>query len=279
MHYYKVTYTLTPYNEDASDIMISQLGELGYESFLEVENGFEAYVQEQFYDETVINTIEPYIEGVTYTAVASEVEDADWNEEWEKNYFKPIEVDGIYYVRGPQHEKNEAFQKEIVINPRNAFGAGHHETTGMMMHFLLNMDVKGKKVIDMGCGTGILGIMAAKEGAESVVGIDIDAFSVENTKENCGLNAVENMEVRLGGAEAIKESDKVHIFIANINRNILLQDIGRYKGAMREHSELLLSGFYEEDIRLLLDKAEELGLKLVEKQERNEWRALRLVSE
>ncbi|MDO4462337.1 MAG: 50S ribosomal protein L11 methyltransferase [Bacteroidia bacterium] len=275
MHYYKVIYKLTPYNEDASDIMIAQLGELGYESFLEIEGGFEAYVQEQYFDESAIGTIDPYIEGVTYTVEASEVEDADWNEEWEKNYFKPIEVDGVYYVRGPHHESNPLISKEVIINPKNAFGAGHHETTGMMMHFLLNIDLREKRVIDMGCGTGILGIMAAKEGAKDVIGIDIDAFSVENTKENCALNLVENMEVRLGGADVIRESDAVDVFIANINRNILLADLPIYRGTLASGGVLLLSGFYEDDVDMLVEKAESLGMKLEEKQERNEWRALR----
>lgn len=276
MHYYKVTYKLTPYSEDASDIMIAQLGELGYESFLEIDGGFESYVQEQYYDESAITTIDPYIEGVTYIVEACEVEDADWNEEWEKKYFKPIEVDGEYYVRGPQHEPNTQIAKEIIINPKNAFGAGHHETTGMMMHFLLNIPLRDKAVIDMGCGTGILGIMAAKEGAQKVIGIDIDEFSVENTQENCALNGVDNMEVRLGGADAIKKSDSADVFIANINRNILLEDLDKYRATLREGSIVLLSGFYEEDVKMLLEKAESLGLELVEKQERNEWRALKL---
>lgn len=278
MHYYKVTYKLTPYSEDACDIMISQLGELGYESFLETEDGFEAYIQDQFYDEGVICTIDPMIEGVGYEAEASEVEDADWNEEWEKNYFKPIEVDSLYYVRGPKHEKHPSIPKEVIIDPKNAFGAGHHETTGMMMHFLLGMELKGKRVADMGCGTGILGILAAKEGAKSVVAVDIDQFSVDNTVENCKLNEVEELvEVRLGGAEALKEGDEFDVFIANINRNILIEDMGRYCGSMGKSSTLLLSGFYEEDVEMLLGKALELGLELAEKQERNEWRALKLV--
>lgn len=277
MHYYKVTYKLTPYSEDACDIMISQLGELGYESFLETEDGFEAYIQDQFYDEGVICTIDPMIEGVGYEAEASEVEDADWNEEWEKNYFKPIEVDATYYVRGPQHEKHPSIQKEVIIDPKNAFGAGHHETTGMMMHFLLGMELKGKRVADMGCGTGILGILAAKEGAKNVVAVDIDQFSVDNTIENCKLNEVEELvEVRLGGAEALKREDEFDVFIANINRNILIEDMGRYCGSMGKASTLLLSGFYEEDVEKLVGKARELGLELIEKQERNEWRALKL---
>lgn len=277
MHYYKVTYKVTPYSEDACDIMISQLGDMGYESFLETEDGFEAYIQDRLYDEALIRTVDPMIEGVEYEAEASEVEDADWNEEWEKNYFKPIEVDGLYYVRGPQHEKHQTIAKEVIINPKNAFGAGHHETTGMMMHFLLGMELTGKTVADMGCGTGILGILAAKEGAKNVVAIDIDQFSVENTIENCGLNEAGNVEVRLGGAEALRGGDRFDVFIANINRNILLSDMGRYCEHIGEVSTLLLSGFYEEDVDMLLAKAREYGMELVEKQERNEWRALKLI--
>lgn len=275
MHYYKVTYKLTPYSEDACDIMISQLGELGYESFLETEDGFEAYIQDQFYDEGMIRSIDPMIEGVEYEAEASEVEDADWNEEWEKNYFKPIDVDGRYYVRGPHHEKHQSIDKEVVINPKNAFGAGHHETTGMMMRFLLGMDLRGKIVVDMGCGTGILGILAAKEGAKRVVAIDIDQFSVDNTIENCELNRVSNVEVRLGGANTLNEGEDFDLFIANINRNILLADMGRYCRSLVKGSTLLLSGFYEEDVDMLVSKAGEFGMEVIEKQEKNEWRALK----
>ncbi|MCF0191036.1 MAG: 50S ribosomal protein L11 methyltransferase [Marinilabiliaceae bacterium] len=276
MLYHKVIFTLSPRNEDACDILMAQLGELGYESFLETEEGFEAYIQEHLFDASMLNYLNPYVEGVFFGMNDSPVEDKDWNKEWEENSFTPIVIDDRYLVRGPAHESRPEIPNEIVINPRMSFGSGHHETTGLMMRYILAMDVKGKRVLDMGCGTGILGLLACKEGAESVHGIDIDEWCSLNTQENCQLNGVDNFSAVTGDASSLEAKHQYDIVLANINRNILMRDMPAYIDVLIQGGILLLSGFLEADVSILIERAESLEMTLLDKTNDGEWFALKL---
>ncbi|GET46276.1 50S ribosomal protein L11 methyltransferase [Capnocytophaga felis] len=257
----------------ASEILVAELAECGFESFVDSENGILAYIQENLWHESILNDINilksPDFE-ISYTFKT--IEQINWNEEWEKN-FTPIVVDNICTVRAPFHEiPNTPY--DIIIEPKMSFGTGHHETTYMMLQFLLNTDLKGKKVLDMGCGTSVLAIMAEKRGAESVTAIDIDNWCVENSLENAERNHCKNITIKLGDASLLN-NEKFDVIIANINRNILLADISHYAKSLPLGGTLFLSGFYESDEPAITDKCNEHNLEFAEKLERNQWVALK----
>lgn len=271
MPYTKVTVTLRPYSEAVSDIFIAQLGEIDYESFVETESGFEAYVQSPLFSrERLEQQIIP-VDGVSFTYDVEEIPDQNWNEEWEKNYFQPIVIDDLCVVRGPFHPEFPHIPHRIVIEPKMAFGTGHHETTGMMLKHILANDMTGLRVLDMGCGTGILGILASMRGAREVVGIDIDQWSVDNTLENCSLNHIHNMSVQLGDAASLSGMLPYDVILANINRNILLEDMVKYVVVLKPGGMLIMSGFYAEDLPLIQQEAQRNGLTYVDHREQNRW--------
>lgn len=273
MNYIEYNFEISP-KEVGSEILVAELGEVGFESFVETDNGVLAYIQQSLWNETILEDIfilqNPDFQ-ISYQM--TEIEQVNWNQEWEKN-FTPIQVDGVCTVRATFHPKAST-PYEIVIDPKMSFGTGHHETTYMMLQFLLKMDLSGKKVLDMGCGTGILAIMAAKKGASEIQAIDIDPWCYENAKENIILNDFATIEVKLGDASLI-ENQQFDLIIANINRNILLEDIPSYVQSMNTNAEILLSGFYEEDFSVILEKCNTFGLTFIEKIERNNWVAVKL---
>ena len=271
--YTKVKLTVTPNDEIATDVLSALLAEIGFESFVNEEYGMAAYVPHALYDSAVLaETIENFpIEGYTITQESEFIEGEDWNAEWEKNYFQPIVLGDQCVIHSTFHKDVPAARYDILIDPKMAFGTGYHQTTCHMLRAILASDMTGKSILDMGCGTALLAILARKHGATDVVAIDIDEFAYENAKENILLNNTPDIEVRLGGAEAIKESDSFDYVIANINRNILLADICNYVEAMHSGSRLFISGFYTDDMEVLKEEAAKHGLQYIDYAEDNRW--------
>ena len=261
------------------DLLCATLGEVGFESFAETENGIDAYIQEELFDK---NTFKQAMEDFDLPQVElsydiKNVEDKDWNEAWENEGFAPIEIGDLCVIYDAKHSIPENLhpQMNIGIDAKLAFGTGNHETTRMVISQLFELDLKGKRVLDCGCGTGILGIVASKLGAKDVVGYDIDEWSVENTKHNADINHVSNIEVFHGDSRVLSHVSGVfNVVVANINRNILMADIHHFKDVMTPNGILILSGFYEEDIPVLLEEAEKHGLHCVQQSTENRWACL-----
>lgn len=263
------------------DLLADSAAEAGFESFEETQEGLEAYVQKELFDKDALDaSIADFpIEGTDISYTIEDAEDKDWNEEWEEQGFDPICVDDqvlIYDAKHPElHPTTSPDHIEIGIEAKLAFGTGNHETTRMIVSTLLNMNLYKMRVLDCGCGTGILGLVASKLGASEVVGYDIDEWSVENAKHNAQLNGVDNLEVYFGNASVINHISGVFdVVLANINRNILLEDMKSFRGVLNEGSYMILSGFYEEDIPVLLEKAKEFGLYESGRRTDNNWACL-----
>ena len=262
--------------QPATDILIAELGYAGFESFVENEDGVTAYIQKDEWNEHILNDVQIVNnEEFKISFSVKEIEQVNWNAEWEKN-FNPIEVDNICTVRAPFHAKPDT-KYDIVIEPKMSFGTGHHETTHMMIQHLLKLDLKDKKVLDMGCGTGILAILAEKMGARPIDAIDIDNWCYENSIENVERNNCKHISVYEGDVSLIRER-KYDVIIANINRNILLEDIPHYSKSLNKNGVLLLSGFYKDDILSISKKCNEFGLKLSESAEKNYWVAIKFLN-
>jgi ribosomal protein L11 methyltransferase len=262
--------------ELGSEILVAELGELPFESFIDSDSGIVAYIQKQFWTENILDDLHILSSAefqVSYTI--EEIDQVNWNEEWEKN-FEAIEVDGICHVRAPFHPKTDA-KFDIVIEPKMSFGTGHHETTHMMIQHLLETDVTGKKTLDMGCGTAILAILAEMKGAQPIDAIDIDNWCYLNSIENAERNNCTQISVYEGDADLLK-GKKYDLIIANINRNILLNDMQTYIDCLNKDGILLLSGFYTEDIPFIDASCTEKGLTYVKKFERNNWVSLKYLN-
>ena len=279
MKYFEVTFTTTPCNETVNDVVSALAGEIGFESFVEWENGVQAYVQQSLFDEEALEEMVANFPlpdtQITYTV--QEAEDKDWNEEWEKNFFQPIVIGDRCCIHSTFHKDTPQTEYEILINPQMAFGTGHHETTSSIINELLDADLKGKSVLDMGCGTSILAILASMRGADPITAIDIDDWCVNNSRDNIELNGISNITVELGDANLLKGREPFDVIIANINRNILLADMAQYAACMHSGSELYMSGFYVQDIPAIQEKAESLGMEFIHHREKNNWAAVKFV--
>lgn len=270
--YIAYDFNISP-KEPATEMLIAQLGHVGFESFVEHSYGVTAYIQKKEWsinildDVFVLNSDEFEI-----THKQNEVAQTNWNEEWEKN-FNPIQVNDLVSIRAPFHKK-PSLQYDIIIEPKMSFGTGHHETTHMMIQHLLALDLENKKVLDMGCGTGILAIFAEMKGAKPLEAIDIDSWCYENSLENIQRNNCHHIAVYEGDASLLK-GKKYDVIIANINRNILLSDMKTYTDCLNEKGLLLLSGFYKEDFQIINKQVVKYGLTLDSKLERNNWLALK----
>ena len=268
--YTQVTFTVTPTEEVATDVLAAMLAEVGFESFVPDEVGMTAYVPHGAYDADVLAQL---------VAEFPLDEGEDWNAEWEKNYFQPIVVDNECVIHSTFHTDVPRARYDILIDPKMAFGTGHHQTTCHMLRAILATDMSGKRVLDMGCGTALLAILARKHGATDVVGIDIDEFAYENALENIRLNDTADIDVRLGGTDALHEGEMFDYILANINRNILLNDMVNYAAHMHSGSVIFMSGFYLEDMPMLKEEAARHGLRFVRYAEDNRWTMMEFVKE
>ena len=279
MKYFEVTFTTSPCNETVNDVVSALAGEIGFESFVEWENGVQAYIQQSLFDEEALKGMVAEFPlpdtKIEYTIV--EAEDKDWNEEWEKNFFQPIVIGDRCCIHSTFHKDTPQTEYEILINPQMAFGTGHHETTSSIISELLEADLQGKSVLDMGCGTSILAILASMRGAGPITAIDIDDWCVNNSRDNIALNGIDNITVEWGDANLLKGREPFDVIIANINRNILLADMAQYAACMHSGSELYMSGFYVQDIPVIQEKAESLGMEFIHHREKNNWAAVKFI--
>ena len=272
--YIEYNFTVSPL-QPGTEILIAQLGLVNFESFVETEKGVKAYIQKPDWKESVLEDIQILdSEEFEISHIKSEIAQVNWNSEWENN-FHPIEVDGECAVRAPFHKPFNVTY-EIVIEPKMSFGTGHHETTYMMLQHILENDFKGKSVLDMGCGTAVLAILAEMRGAKAIDAVDIDEWCFENSIENVERNECYSISVYQGDASFLSDK-KYDCIIANINRNILLQDMETYFNCLNKAGELYLSGFYKEDLPLINKTCTKLGLTFVSNKEKNNWIAAKFV--
>lgn len=274
--YIEYNFKVAP-NQPGTEILIAELGQAGFESFVENEEGVQAYIQKGEWHEGILDDLF-ILKSVEFdiTFQQKEIAQINWNEEWEKN-FSPIVVADACAVRAPFHDPFQV-KYEIIIEPKMSFGTGHHETTFMMLQHILETNCEGKRVLDMGCGTAVLAILAEMRGATSLDAIDIDSWCVENSIENLQRNSCTHTRTILGGAEVIPTADRYDIIIANINRNILLEDMETYVSVLKKGGELFLSGFYKEDLPIITTCCNNLGLTFVENKEKNNWIAAKFVN-
>lgn len=277
MKYFEVDFTISPYSVDASDVLAAMAGEVGFETFEETVTGLKGYVQQSLFDVSVLKTaLEDFpFEDTTISYDIREAEDRDWNEQWEQEGFEPIVISDNLIIHDGRHLPDSTPDISIEIDAKLAFGTGTHETTRMICSTLLELQPKGR-VLDCGTGTGILSICALKLGAQEAVGYDIDKWSVDNARHNAVINQVDNRFTSLLGDASIlnKVEGSFDLVMANINRNILLNDMPQFVSKMNADATLILSGFYTDDCQILIEKAQTLGLTLQQQKEDQQWACL-----
>lgn len=260
MDYYKITIEITPFEDWLRDVLVAQLGEIGFDSFVETDSGTEAFIQVNSFIEADFEfVLDSFQDDFSFSTKKELIKSQNWNEEWEKNYFKPLVINNECVIRAPFHTDFPKAKYEIIIEPNMAFGTGNHETTSMMVETILENNMENKNVLDMGCGTGILGILASMKGAKKVTAIDIDEWSFNGSNENAALNNIGNMIVKQGDADLLG-SEKFDIILANIHKNVLLNDMAAYTKVLNPGGLLVMSGFYTVDKQEIKLKAESLGL-------------------
>jgi ribosomal protein L11 methyltransferase len=267
MSYLAYHFTVSP-PQPGSEILIAMISELPFDSFDNNENGFTAYLKEE--NEQDFNFSELLFDDFSYTYTIEEIATINWNAEWEKN-FEPVIVDHLLCIRAPFHAKNNLVQHEIVIMPKMSFGTGHHQTTRQMCKQMFAHEFKNKRVLDMGCGTGILAILAAMLGANDIVGIDIDDWSVENALENCAANNYPHIKILKGGAESLNALGYFDMVLANINKNILKAQLPYYSSITKQGAKLYLSGFFITDVEEMKEFSFANGFNFLHSQNENEW--------
>ena len=279
MQYLEVTFTVNPVSETANDIIAALAAELGFESFVESEQGTIGYVPINQYDEQALNEAlaDFPMPDTKVTFTTCEMEDKNWNEEWEKHFFEPIVVDSRCVIHSTFHKEYPKADFDIIINPQMAFGTGHHQTTRLIISYLLDIELNGKTVLDMGCGTSILAILASMRGAKALTAIDIDEWCVNNSIDNLALNNINNIKVFQGDASSLASEGPFDVIIANINRNILLADMQYYVARMNQGGEIYFSGFYESDLPMIQAEAERLGLRYISHRVEKDWTAAQFV--
>lgn len=277
MKYFEVNFKIQPLSQDARDILAALSGDAGFETFEDTDEGLKGYVQQSLFDEEALHQMLQFfpMENTHIIYNVTEAEDKDWNEQWEQEGFEPIVIgDNQIIIHDGRHlPEQSTAQIAIEIDAHLAFGTGTHETTQMVCATLLEESLNDKNILDAGCGTGILGIAALKLGAKSVTAYDIDEWSADNTRHNAVINQVdEHLKIHCGDASLLDTfEERFDYVLANINRNILLNDMERFRKVMKPQGTLIMSGFYTEDISLLESKGKELGLNLIRQQENNHW--------
>jgi ribosomal protein L11 methyltransferase len=268
MDFIEVTVKTTP---EFAEMLVAELGEVGYDTFQETEEGFCAYITEDQYSEQDLQGIlARYAEMVPVAHQTQKIERRNWNEEWEKN-FEPLLIGEVCSVRASFHPRPDGVTHDIIINPKMSFGTGHHETTSLMIENQLAVAHQEKRVLDMGCGTGILAILASKMGASPVLAVDVEDWTVENAQENAELNGCGDIEVRHGDVSVLAGEAPFHLILANINRNVLLEDIPAYSELLLPEGILILSGFYTEDLDQIRAKTAQNGLSFASVRTKNNW--------
>ena len=269
MNYTKISFKLNPDNQENREILIAVLSDLAFESFDESEDCVMGYIPGELVN---LQEIEEITSALPFSLETEDemIPDQNWNEVWEKNYFKPLLIGNRCLVRAPFHTEYEPAEFELVIEPKMAFGTGNHETTTLVAEQILNMELDGKTVLDMGCGTGILGMLASLKGAKSVTAIDIDTWSFESTVENSRLNNIFNIEAKLGDA-GLLGTETYEIIFANIQKNVIVKDLPAYENVLQSGGTIYLSGFYTQDMPDVKRKAESLGLVETGFREKNNW--------
>lgn len=275
MSYIEVKFICTPNDEIVNSILSATIAEIGFESFVEDEFGTTAYIQSSLFDAGKLDALLgdfPVEAEIIYTYKV--IEDRNWNEEWEKNYFQPLIIDDKCIIQSTFHKVPATYDYNIFIDPKMAFGTGHHQTTELMIREILKDDFTGKSVLDMGTGTAILAILGSMRGADPIMAIDIDQWAYDNAMENLRINNIGNVEVKIGGAELLG-NETYDIVLANINRNILLNDIPAYTAVLNEGGYLYMSGFYVEDIPAITKACSQNGLSFCYNTEKDNWTAVK----
>ncbi|MDR1224333.1 MAG: 50S ribosomal protein L11 methyltransferase [Tannerella sp.] len=279
MEYCKLSFSYeSPIETDIiNDLLASELGSIGFESFVPDDGGLTAFIAIDKYDRSSMNNcLENFpVPGITFHHTEELIKEQNWNEEWEKNYFQPIRIGDECMIRASFHPEENGFKHPIIIDPKMAFGTGNHATTYLMLCEMLKLDLKNREVLDIGCGTAVLAILAARKDASRVVAIDIDEWAYSNAIENCRLNNATKIQVVLGGAEQIKNFGMFDSIFANINRNILLNDIHSYVPALKKDGLLFMSGFYQQDLPVIEDECNKNGLHLLSFTEQDNWVAVK----
>lgn len=283
MQYSQAIFSITSKHDFVADLWITELSELGFDSFVtepaDCGETLNAYIQTALFDkQALLDKLADFgFEGVSLTDIVL-CEDKDWNTEWEKHYFEPIIIGNECVIHSSFHKDIPACKYDIIIDPRMAFGTGHHQTTSLILQELLHLDLQDKAFLDMGCGTAVLAILARMRGAKPVTAIDIDNWCTENAAENIAANHLDQIEIRLGDAKKIGDS-RFDVIAANINRNILTMDMPTYARALNNGGTLLLSGFYEADCPAIIAKAETEGLKFAEQTTKEEWAMVKMTKQ
>lgn len=278
MTYKEFTFTISSREEFHKDLLINALSEIGFNTFEDFDLGFKGYIPSSDLDQEKLDSLSEKFTGISsFTYIVNTIPHQNWNELWESN-FEPLQVSNRCYIRATFHEPHPEYEFEIVIDPKMAFGTGHHQTTALMIECMLEENFHGQKVLDMGCGTGILGILASKMGAKEIIAIDYDDICYESTKENAGLNGIRNIKSLCGSKEVIP-GQKFNIILANINRNILIDQLEKYSEVSDAGGLLFLSGFYEEpDLAIIRQKAESKGFKYRHHKTLNDWVVVKFIS-
>ena len=272
MDYIQYSFTITP-AEPGSDILIALLADLGFESFTQNETGVDAYIQEEFENEDLVKELS--FEDFIFSYVRTLIPKTNWNEEWEKN-FNTVYVDDLVCIRAHFHPASENVKHDIIITPKMSFGTGHHDTTWLVSKTMFSLDFKNTSVLDMGCGTGILAILAKQLGATKILGIDIDDWSIENSIENAAINNASEIVFTKGDASSLPTTQTFEIILANINKNVLKKDLPAYFTCLKKDGVLLLSGFFTTDVDELKQLAQTTGFEFIESYHKNEWAVIKL---
>lgn len=272
MNYIQYSFSIEPV-EPGSDILIALLADLGFESFTQNETGVEAYIQEEIENEGLVKEL--HFEDFTFSYTRTIIPKTNWNEEWEKN-FNPVYVDDLVCIRAHFHPAAQHIKHNIVITPKMSFGTGHHDTTWLVSKTMFSVPFTNTHVLDMGCGTGILAILAKQLGATKLLGIDIDDWSIENSIENAAINNATDIEFKKGDASLLPKAETFDIILANINKNVLKKDMASYFNCLKKEGYLLLSGFFTTDVEELKQLAQSIGFTFIESYNRNEWAVIKL---
>jgi len=276
MNFIEVDFEVSPL-EQGCDVLITELSYIGFDTFQQNTKGFKAYSnKENFVESQLTDLIKHYTDIFAISFTIKEIPQQNWNAGWESN-FDPININNICYVRAPFHAKLDGFKYDVVIEPKMSFGTGHHDTTQLMIEELLMLNIVNQSVLDMGCGTGVLAIVASLMGANSILAIDIDQWSYENTLENLQKNNIKNVSVYKGNGQFLHKKT-FNTILANINKNVLMADMNLYVNSLQKNGNLVMSGFFETDIDQIIESAEKLGLKLNNKKIKNQWTMLHFIN-